>query len=87
MAWSRTSLAFAVCTLLLVRLGVRSGVTPAQGAAIALGALTWAGFGLLARRRIRALTGYEPAAAAVRVPAGVAACVVAMAVYGFALVI
>jgi uncharacterized membrane protein YidH (DUF202 family) len=83
LAWRRTSLSFAVVTVLAMRLaleGDRSGmVLPAV--AVFLSALAFLAFLRLAHRRIQRLDASRPSSMPPSVAVAVAGCTVAVAVF------
>ncbi|MYV62106.1 DUF202 domain-containing protein, partial [Streptomyces sp. SID4931] len=55
LAWRRTTLTATVVALLAGRQALHSGATPAALVAVALSALAWLGFLLVAHRRVSVL--------------------------------
>ncbi|WP_405782082.1 DUF202 domain-containing protein [Streptomyces sp. NBC_00859] len=87
LAWRRTTLSFAVAALLAGRQAVEHGTTAAGVLVIALCALVWLAFLRPAHHRMRAVsTGGEPPAMTLRTALLAAACPVALAVIGAAVV-
>ncbi|HET9379378.1 MAG TPA: DUF202 domain-containing protein [Streptomyces sp.] len=88
LSWRRTTLSATVCGVLAVRTALRDGAMPGRVAVTVLVCVLWAGFWLLARRRVAVLAqGGGPAAMSVRHAAAAALCTAALAVCGAALVL
>jgi uncharacterized membrane protein YidH (DUF202 family) len=86
LAWRRTTLSFAVTSVLAARQVPRSGGGAAATVVAALSALAFLGFLRLAHLRIRALGAPRPPVFATRAAMAVLGCTLALAVFGAALV-
>ncbi|SCK52534.1 DUF202 domain-containing protein [Streptomyces sp. WMMB 322] len=86
-AWRRTTLTFAVAVALGVRAAVHGGdgVSAAEAAAAAVGALAWLVFLVLAHRRIRAMEADRPPVVGAGTVRAAALCTLAMATVGVVL--
>ncbi|MEU6574574.1 DUF202 domain-containing protein [Streptomyces sp. NPDC046805] len=88
LAWRRTTLSYAVVTVLALRGALRGGVSATGIVVFALGCLFWLGFLWTAHHRIRALTATgRPPALAPRHAAAAVLCAVAMAACAMAFVV
>jgi hypothetical protein len=76
-----------VAAVLAGRAALHRGLSPAGLLAVALGALAWLGFLLLAQARISGLGTGQPSPQAGRTAFAAAACVIALAVCGAALLV
>ncbi|MBY8878606.1 DUF202 domain-containing protein [Actinacidiphila acidipaludis] len=86
LAWRRTTLTCAVTTVIAMRQVVRSGGSALSVAAVGLAALSFLAFLVLAHLRIQRLGAPRPPVLSSRVAVGVAGCMVALAVFGAAVV-
>jgi len=86
LAWRRTTLTCLVTAVLAMRQALRSGSSGPAVAAVGLAALAFLAFLLLAHVRIQRLGAARPPAMPVRTAAAVAVCMVALAVFGTAVV-
>lgn len=82
LAWRRTTLSCAAATVLAARQVLRSGPATVSLAAIGLSCLAWLAFLWLAQRRIHGLNTYRPGPLSPHTALGVAACTVALALFG-----
>ena len=80
LAWRRTSLAFAVALVLMVRQAALDGLPAGYAAVPAL--LVWPVLLVVARRRVRALAAARPRPLDAPVALAVAACTLAVAMSG-----
>ncbi|MFF4016756.1 DUF202 domain-containing protein [Streptomyces sp. NPDC001843] len=89
LAWRRTTLSYAVASVLALRAALHGGATAGGLVACALCGALWVGFLLVAHRRIRALAtpGARTVALAPRHAVAAALCTVATAVCAVALVV
>ncbi|MFJ6515300.1 DUF202 domain-containing protein [Streptomyces sp. NPDC091406] len=85
LAWRRTTLSATVVALLAVRQALHGGVTPAALVAVALSALAWLGFLLVAHRRMLRMESARPESLAPRGALTAALCTVALAVFAAAM--
>ncbi|MFE7139628.1 DUF202 domain-containing protein [Streptomyces sp. NPDC057644] len=85
LAWRRTTLSATVVALLAVRQALHGGVTPAALVAVALSALAWLGFLLVAHRRMLRMEAARPESLAPRGALTAALCTVALAVFAAAM--
>jgi len=85
LAWRRTTLACTVAAVLAGRAALHRGLSPGGLVALALCALAWLGFLLVTQARIAGLGTGRPSPLAGRTAVAAAACVVAFAVCGAAL--
>ncbi|MBK3556910.1 DUF202 domain-containing protein [Streptomyces globisporus] len=85
LAWRRTTLTATVVALLAGRQALHSGATPAALVAVALSALAWLGFLLVAHRRVSVLGVARPEQFASRGALTAALCTVALAVFAAAM--
>ncbi|MGW4035748.1 DUF202 domain-containing protein [Streptomyces sp. NPDC004778] len=85
LAWRRTTLTATVVALLAGRQALHSGATPAALVALALSALAWLGFLLVAHRRVSVLDVARPEQLAPRGALTAALCTVALAVFAAAM--
>lgn len=85
LAWRRTTLSATVVALLAVRQGLHGGVTPAGLVAVALSALAWVGFLLVAHRRTLRMEAARPEPLPPRGALTAALCTVALAVFAAAM--
>ncbi|OCC11198.1 DUF202 domain-containing protein [Streptomyces sp. PTY087I2] len=85
LAWRRTTLTATVVALLAGRQALHSGATPAALVAVALSALAWLGFLLVAHRRVMVLGVARPEQLAPRGALTAALCTVALAVFAAAM--
>ncbi|MFI1096599.1 DUF202 domain-containing protein [Streptomyces sp. NPDC020917] len=88
LAWRRTTLTCLVTAVLAMRQALRSGSSGPAVAAVGLAALAFLAFLRLAHRRIQRLGAARPPAMPVRTATAVAVavCMVALAVFGSAVV-
>ena len=86
LAWRRTTLTCAVTTVIAMRQVLRSGGSGLSVAAVGLTVLAFLAFLVLAHVRIQRLGAARPAALSSRVAVAVAGCMVALAVFGAAVV-
>ncbi|MEV6103561.1 DUF202 domain-containing protein [Streptomyces sp. NPDC051940] len=86
LAWRRTTLSFAVITMLGAKAGLHRTDSAAAWTAAALYALLWLAFLAVAHRRVRALAAAQPDAIGPAVVWAGALCVIGTAVFGVALV-
>ncbi|MFI9101621.1 DUF202 domain-containing protein [Streptomyces fildesensis] len=84
LAWRRTTLSCAVAAVLAGRQAVHRGLSGVGIVGVALGALVWLAFLLVAQRRIRLMDAPRPPVMTSRAAAAVAGCTVALAVFGAA---
>ncbi|MGW3955050.1 DUF202 domain-containing protein [Streptomyces sp. NPDC004752] len=88
LAWRRTTLAYAVATVLALRTALHGGATPVGILVCALCCGLWLGFLRVAHHRVRTLaTTARPAPLTPRHTAVAALCAVAMAVCAVAIVV
>ncbi|MFI5686371.1 DUF202 domain-containing protein [Streptomyces sp. NPDC051636] len=89
LAWRRTTLSYAVASVLALRTALHGGASATGIAACALCGALWLGFLLVAHGRIRALAApaARPAALAPRHALAAVLCTVATAVCAAALVV
>ncbi|MGC4969768.1 DUF202 domain-containing protein [Streptomyces globisporus] len=85
LAWRRTTLTATVVALLAGRQALHSGATPAALVAVALSALAWLGFLLVAHRRVSVLGVARHEQFAPRGALTAALCTVALAVFAAAM--
>ncbi|MFD4018576.1 DUF202 domain-containing protein [Streptomyces sindenensis] len=85
LAWRRTTLTATVVALLAGRQALHSGATPAALVGVALSALAWLGFLLVAHRRVSVLGVARPEPFAPRGALAAALCTVALAVFAAAM--
>ncbi|MGW4629408.1 DUF202 domain-containing protein [Streptomyces rubiginosohelvolus] len=85
LAWRRTTLTATVVALLAGRQALHSGATPAALVAVALSALAWLGFLLVAHRRVSVLGVARTEQLAPRGALTAALCTVALAVFAAAM--
>ncbi|MFB8021820.1 DUF202 domain-containing protein [Streptomyces rubiginosohelvolus] len=85
LAWRRTTLTATVVALLAGRQALHSGANPAALVAVALSALAWLGFLLVAHRRVSVLGVARPKQFAPRGALTAALCTVALAVFAAAM--
>ncbi|MFD5198934.1 DUF202 domain-containing protein [Streptomyces sp. NPDC058375] len=85
LAWRRTTLSATVVGLLAVRQALHGGVAPAALVAVALSALAWLGFLLVAHRRVLRMEAARPESLAPRGALTAALCTVALAVFAAAM--
>ncbi|MFE2977059.1 DUF202 domain-containing protein [Streptomyces sp. NPDC059258] len=85
LAWRRTTLSATVVALLAVRQALHSGATPGALVAVALSALAWLGFLLVAHRRMLRMEAARPESLAPRGALTAALCTVALAVFAAAM--
>ncbi|GGP67651.1 MULTISPECIES: DUF202 domain-containing protein [Streptomyces] len=85
LAWRRTTLTATVVALLAGRQALHSGATPAALVGVALSALAWLGFLLVAHRRVSVLGVARPVPFAPRAALAAALCTVALAVFAAAM--
>ena len=85
LAWRRTTLACTVAAVLAGRAALHRGLSPGGLVALTLCALAWLGFLLVTQARITGLRTGRPSPLAPRTAVAAAACVVAFAVCGAAL--
>ncbi|MBM7056536.1 MULTISPECIES: DUF202 domain-containing protein [Streptomyces] len=85
LAWRRTTLSATVVALLAVRQALHGGVTPAALVAVALSALAWLGFLLVAHRRMLRMEAARPESLAPRGALTAALCTVALAAFAAAM--
>ncbi|MEU6342477.1 DUF202 domain-containing protein [Streptomyces sp. NPDC046977] len=85
LAWRRTTLSFAVAALLAGREAVLHGVSAVVIGGLALCALVWLAFTAVAQRRIAVLDDARPPVLTGPWAAGAVLCVVALALFGAAL--
>ncbi|MER6505021.1 DUF202 domain-containing protein [Streptomyces sp. NPDC001455] len=86
LAWRRTTLSCTVVALLAVRQALHAGAGPAALVAVALSALAWLAFLLLAHRRMVRMATGRPRPLPTRGALAAAACVIALAVFAAGLV-
>jgi len=86
LAWRRTTLTFAVTTVIAMRQVVRSGGSDLSVAAVGLTVLAFLAFLALAHVRIQRLGAPRPPVLSRRVAVAVTGCMVALAVFGAAVV-
>lgn len=86
LAWRRTTLTCAVTAVLAMRQAVRSQGTGPAVVAVGLAALTFLAFLLVAHRRIQRLGAARPAAMPPGTAVSVVLCMVALALFGTAVV-
>ncbi|NBM16225.1 DUF202 domain-containing protein [Streptomyces sp. GC420] len=79
LAWRRTTLTVTVVAVLAVRQAAHQGLTPPRVLGVALGALLWLAFLLVAHRRIEGLDSPRPGALTPRAALAAAVCTVAFA--------
>lgn len=82
LAWRRTTLSCTVVALLAVRQALHAGAGPVALVAVALSALAWLGFLLVAHRRMVRMAAGRPRPLPARGALAATACVIALA--GFA---
>ncbi|WP_228991431.1 DUF202 domain-containing protein [Streptomyces sp. DH8] len=85
LAWRRTTLSATVVALLAVRQALYSGASPGALVAVALSALSWLGFLLVAHRRVVALGAARPGPLAPPGALAAAVCTVALAAFAAAM--
>ncbi|MER6105520.1 DUF202 domain-containing protein [Streptomyces sp. NPDC001832] len=85
LAWRRTTLSCTVVALLAVKQALHRGATPAGVIAVALSALAWLGFLLVAHRRVLEVGTARPQPLSARGALTAAACTVALAVFATAM--
>ncbi len=85
LAWRRTTLSATVVALLAVRQALHGGVTPAGLVAVALSALAWVGFLLVAHRRMLRMEAARPEPLPPRGALAATLCTVALAVFAAAM--
>ncbi|MFJ1956798.1 DUF202 domain-containing protein [Streptomyces microflavus] len=85
LAWRRTTLSATVVALLAGRQALHSGATPASLVAVALSAVAWLGFLLVAHRRVGRMGVARPEPLAPRGALTAALCTVALAVFAAAM--
>ncbi|WP_069464557.1 DUF202 domain-containing protein [Actinacidiphila rubida] len=86
LAWRRTTLTCLVTAILALRQAVRSGASALSVAAVGLAVLAFLAFLLVAHLRIQRLGAARPAAMPPPTALAVAACMLALAVFGAAVV-
>ncbi|WP_335937154.1 DUF202 domain-containing protein [Streptomyces sp. PTD5-9] len=87
LAWRRTTLSCTVAALLAVRQAVHGGKPgPAALVAVALSALAWLGFLLVAQRRVTGMAAARPGPLSARGALAASACVIALAVFAAAMI-
>jgi uncharacterized membrane protein YidH (DUF202 family) len=84
LAWRRTTLSCAVAAVLAGRQAVHRDLSGVGILGLALGALVWLAFLLVAQRRIRLMDAPRPPVLSAGAAAAVAGCTVALAVFGAA---
>lgn len=85
LAWRRTTLSATVVAVLAGRQALHSGATPAAVIAVALSALVWLGFLVVAHRRMLRMEAARPEPLAPRGALLTALCTVALAVFAAAM--
>ncbi|MFE4331117.1 MULTISPECIES: DUF202 domain-containing protein [unclassified Streptomyces] len=85
LAWRRTTLSCTVVALLAVKQALHSGAGPAGIVAVALSALAWLGFLLVAHRRVLGMGTARPQPLSARGALTAGACTVALAVFAAAM--
>ncbi|MGW6284461.1 DUF202 domain-containing protein [Streptomyces sp. NPDC055107] len=85
LAWRRTTLSATVVALLAVRQALHGGTTPAALVAVALSALAWLGFLVVAHRRMVRMEAARPGPLAPRGALAATLCTVALAVFAAAM--
>ncbi|MFJ1803117.1 DUF202 domain-containing protein [Streptomyces sp. NPDC088180] len=85
LAWRRTTLSATVVALLAVRQALHGGTTPAALVAVALSALAWLGFLVVAHRRMARMEAARPDPLAPRGALAATLCTVALAVFAAAM--
>ncbi|MFJ5045816.1 DUF202 domain-containing protein [Streptomyces sp. NPDC088719] len=85
LAWRRTTLSATVVALLAVRQALHGGTTPAALVAVALSALAWLGFLVVAHRRMLRMEAARPESLAPRGALAATLCTVALAVFAAAM--
>ncbi|MFE4796708.1 DUF202 domain-containing protein [Streptomyces sp. NPDC056708] len=85
LAWRRTTLSCTVVALLAVKQALHSGASPAGIVAVALSALAWLGFLLVAHRRVLGMGTARPQPLSARDALTAGACTVALAVFAAAM--
>ncbi|MFH8474256.1 DUF202 domain-containing protein [Streptomyces sp. NPDC018000] len=85
LAWRRTTLSCTVVALLAVKQALHDGASPAGVVAMALSALTWLGFLLVAHRRVLEMGTARPQPLSARGALTAAACTIALAVFAVAM--
>ncbi|MEU9759455.1 DUF202 domain-containing protein [Streptomyces sp. NPDC047985] len=81
LAWRRTTLSCTVVALLAVRQALHAGAGPGALVAVALSALAWLGFLLVAHRRVLRMAAARPRPLPTRGALAATACVIALAVF------
>lgn len=88
LAWRRTTLTCAVTAVLAIRQAIHSErFSPLAICAAALAGLVWVAFVTVAHRRIRAMADPRPPDLSPRAALTIAACIVAIAAIGAAIVL
>lgn len=82
LAWRRTTLAFVVASVLLIRGVITQDGGPAAFAVAAVAALVWVLLLAVAQRRVRQLAASQPAEPGARMVQTVFLCTVTLAVLG-----
>ncbi|MFE5091090.1 DUF202 domain-containing protein [Streptomyces sp. NPDC056638] len=85
LAWRRTTLSCTVVALLAVKQALHRGAGPAGLVAVALSALAWLGFLLVAHRRVLGMETARPQPLSVYGALTAGACTVALAVFAAAM--
>ncbi len=86
LAWRRTTLSCTVVAVLAVKLAVQDETTPRGLAGLALSALAWVLFLVVAHRRIRSLDAARPRPLTHRGALLAALCTIGLAFFGAALI-
>ncbi|MFE0651680.1 DUF202 domain-containing protein [Streptomyces sp. NPDC059534] len=86
LAWRRTTLSCTVVAVLAVKLTVSSEIGSKELTGLALSALVWVAFLAVSHRRIRSLGAARPLPLSHRSALLAAACTIALAVFGAALI-